>query len=488
MKLACAIAAALIPGAALAAPPALGPVALDQGSDAIVEGEVVSVESAWLPDRSGIETRIEIAVSRTVAGEVPATLTLVEPGGVVDGATHQIAGMPRFVVGQRARLNLRRLGPAEFRVYGWERGVQPLPGGVQADFTHNGMRWEPGQIPVEFRVDPTGSDDLDPAVSRAAIVAAFDTWEAVPCSTLAFADGGDSDLDVAIDGVNVVKFIESGWIYGEEAAGATSLFFLPGETPTADVALNGENFSWADGVPSVGPATQDVQGVMTHELGHFSGLGHSTSSVDTMYFSWTPWQGQRILSADDKHGLCELYPKDADECDVDDDCGEGFTCEPYPHGTLCAPIPDPLGAPCDYDRIECARFCLFTAADLSRGYCSRFCDETPCPPGFECMDASAGEDPVRVCFVGAACAEPNFPCPAGRFCGDDGICTFECREDIDCAGGGTCDPADGRCVDAVDDGGCGCASGGGGAGGNLLLILLVAALVRRTRLSPRAAR
>ncbi len=463
--------------------------ALEEGASRVVEGQVSSIHTQWNSSHTGLETIVSIAVERTTKGEPSESVQIVQPGGNLDGMWHVIVGMPEYEVGQRARFFLREAAAGRYRVYGWKQGVwpavvsarsvryQPSHHDDAADdaelvhFTHNGMLWQPEQIPVAYSISEVGSDDLSLQEAKDAIFAAFSTWQDVPCSSLSYSYSGETSLGMAVDDTNVVLWIESDWIYGEEAAGATSLFFAPGETPTADVAFNGEGFTWANGPLSVGTAIQDVQGVLTHELGHFSGLSHTQSALDTMYFSWTPWQSQRPLSADDKLGLCELYPTTGDECSGVGDCAEGDLCESYERGTLCTPQADPIGADCNYNKIDCENFCLFTVANLSAGYCSRFCEvDNDCPDRFACNDASAGAMPVRVCFKDDSSRRPDagpvegscvdtIDCDNGQYCGSDSLCTLDCREDFDCNDSAQRCTSDGRCEVAESSGGCGCNSG-----------------------------
>ena len=341
----------------------LTPESLLAGADAVVEGRVLSVEGRWNAEHTGLETHVTFRVSARLAGTTPDVLTVVQPGGALDGNRHVVVGMPNFTEGEEARLYLRRLpqrsGPPRFRVYGWSQGkwlpaardgtssYEPAPvppTGVAGarGFATNGMRWPPQLDPVAYQVNRAGSDELGLNDVKQAIADAFATWAAVPCSSLAFEYVGETDLGVAVDQQNVLLFIESGWIYGEEAAGATSLWLPVEGEQTADIALNGEHFSWAIAPTGhVGTEVMDVQGVLTHEMGHFSGLGHTDRAYDTMYFAWKPWPGQRTLSVDDKLGLCSLYPIDGDECTVDGDCPEGGALRGlrarHPvHGCSCA--------------------------------------------------------------------------------------------------------------------------------------------------------
>ena len=133
---------------------------------------------------------------------------------------------------------------------------------------------------------------------------------------------------------------------------------------------------------------------------------------------------------------------------------------------------------------------------MSRGYCSRFCDDNAdCPLTHHCDLASAGGTKVKVCFAGA---QPVFDaatdcgtdeqCPAGEHCTTAGACSFECRTDDDCGGTMACDDR-GRC--ATGDGGGGCCDANRDPAGALtaLALGLACALVpRRSRRPRRRAR
>ena len=504
----------------------LSPVELVSGADRIVNAEVVAIAGRWSADRRGIETVVTL---HALDGD--EVFTIVQPGGEIDGARELVFGMPTYRVGDRARYHLARnvaaLGggtvaagpggtatadvPAEtWRVYGWAQGVWPeqivdgarrfVPGdptGADVDslgpsFTTNGMVWPANRIPVEYELHMTGSADLTFAQVQTTVAATFATWEQVPCASIAYRLVGTTDLPVAVDGHNVISFIETGWIYGREAAGATALFIIDG-MQTADVAMNGENYRWAIG-PSgalAASGTFDLQAVLTHELGHFSGLGHTMVAHDTMYYSWTPWQGQRTPSADDKRGLCSIYPVTGHECTpAGTGCAAGASCQTTDQGRLCDTPIEPIGAACNYDHVECSDFCLFTATSLASGYCSRFCDSNAdCPLTHHCDVASAGTMKVKVCFAGAQpppvdamteCALDD-QCAAGEHCTSAGACSFDCRVDGDCGGGGTCDDH-GRCAGATGDGGGCCAAHDDPTGPLVALALsLVVGLVPRRR-------
>jgi len=482
---------------------ALSPDRLYGEADRVVDGEVLGAWTWWNATHTGFETTVVVGVGATAVGPIEPTAVFVVPGGTVAGATQIIVGMPTITVGERARWFLRDRGDGVLAVYGWAQGKWPArelggatiyaPAPLAAEhhanaleFTTNGMIWPANRMPVPYLIQNAGSDDLTIPEITGAVDAAFATWQAVPCSALTFQNAGMTDLGLAVDGENVMLFIESGWIFGTEAAAATSLFIIDGQQ-TADIAMNGETFLWAIGPPgSVGLTTMDLQGVLTHEIGHFSGMGHTERAFDTMYYSWKPWPGQRTLSIDDKLGLCSIYPVAGDECPTPA-CPTDETCTDHPLGKLCEGTPDPIGTPCNYDRVECDGFCLFTATNLSTGYCSQFCtDNSDCPLTHHCADASAGGMPVKVCFAGAQPlpdAAPDTTCTMDEQCGAGehcdlaaGACTFECRTAVDCGSNSACDER-GFCVDG--SGGCGCRGGGDDPAAIALLFGLGVLLLRR---------
>ncbi len=452
----------------------LGPVALEHGADRVVDARVVSSEARWNAQHTQIETHAVLAIERTHKGAASTFVEIVVPGGTIAGRTQITSGTPAVIDGERARWFLKARSNGTYRVYGWAQGKWPQRGSsfardpVAAErdrsrdrvpnprFAVNGMVWPAAEIPVRYLLQGTGSADLAITDVVSAFDAAFATWQAVPTASLTFQNDGMTALGLdSNDDTNVMLFIESGWTFGPEAAAATSLVIFEG-MQTADIAVNGENWTWVIGPAnsSINQDVLDLQAVLTHEIGHFSGLGHTNRAYDTMFFAWNPWEGQRTLSIDDKLGLTSLYPTTGDECTAP--CPSGETCQTVPQGKLCGGEPDPVGMACSYDRVECDGFCLFTVADLSSGYCSRFCESnTDCPLTHHCDAAMSGASMVKVCFDGAQpppvieCSDDT-ACPAGQFC-DAHVCTFECRTDDDCDG--TCSSR-GRCLGDEPGGGC----------------------------------
>lgn len=114
-------------------------VAMDEeelllAADAVVRGEVVSVESFWNDRHTLILTEAVFRVESVVVGAAPPFVTLRTAGGTVDGETVEAVGFPTFEAGERALLFLQRdddkpmgrvhIGgrPEGYRVAGYQLG------------------------------------------------------------------------------------------------------------------------------------------------------------------------------------------------------------------------------------------------------------------------------------------------------------------------------------------------------------------------------
>ena len=112
---------------------------------------------------------------------------------------------------------------------------------------------------------------------------------------------------------NIVIFRDDGWPYPDErfVIARTSLTFdvHTGVIYDADIEINSfdNEFSTDDEV-----ITTDLQAVLTHEVGHFIGLDHSTFEKATMQANYDLFNlSARTLSSDDVAGMCSIYaPRD----------------------------------------------------------------------------------------------------------------------------------------------------------------------------------
>ena len=74
---------------------------------AIVVGECVAQRSQWDPARNWILTYSTFRIEKTLKGMPAPEITIVTPGGTVDGITQEIIGVPRFREGEQHALFVR---------------------------------------------------------------------------------------------------------------------------------------------------------------------------------------------------------------------------------------------------------------------------------------------------------------------------------------------------------------------------------------------
>ena len=163
--------------------------------------------------------------------------------------------------------------------------------------------------------------DLDPAVTRAALLRSIDTWNTAAdgCSDLRILDGGypsamNSTLfGAAADGENRIIWREEEWpdTISADTLALTTIIYRrsTGEILDADIDLNGVHqlFTVSD---DGAIARTDVENTLTHELGHLIGLAHVPDPDATMFASSALGElDKRTLSVDDVAGLCTVYPE-----------------------------------------------------------------------------------------------------------------------------------------------------------------------------------
>lgn len=187
----------------------------------------------------------------------------------------------------------------------------------------------------------------------------------------------------------------------------------------ADLIMNGIGaFKWSPSCKNWGDC-DSIRSTLTHELGHFIGLGHPCASC-----SWSIMSAQASFNVeypvfDDQQALRALYPGSPSgemgvRCDADRDCGSGLAC--------------------------------VTQADAR--YCSKACSESSqCPAGYAC-DASLGDSVCRFAIgrlagaVGLGESCKTQPCEDGLYCaGEDNehvFCFDMCSPTDKCKSNETC--------------------------------------------------
>jgi hypothetical protein len=226
------------------------------------------------------------------------------------------------------------------------------------------LRW-PGSC-VFVTPDAPGTTHIEGEGERAALQASMDAWnDAIgACGYLRLMMTEPEELEVGLDGKNVVKYREDRWCrpmncrkppecYSPSATAiATVCFINSGDRPDdgvildVDIEVNAVDYAISTGCEdscvTAGSGTRaDLQNTLTHELGHLIGLDHTCwdrlppgpqdhegnvvpqceprselpdAVVEATMFNF---QGQgetskRSLTEDDVAGACSAYPREQD--------------------------------------------------------------------------------------------------------------------------------------------------------------------------------
>lgn len=300
---------------------------------------------------------------------------------------------------------------------------------------------------------------LDPV---ALLKVAESTWTEPSCTLVSMtAVASITTLGAeAEDGKNDVLVHTTSWDppLTVGAAGQTVIYVRGGAIVEADIHLNAKDYTFALGDQ---PGKIDLQSVLTHELGHLVGIGHTDVARATMNASLPSGIAARSLERDDREAICALYPSAAGKTDfgcVKWGCPVPWTCV----GTLCQRAGEPgvSGGPCATSARPCegagdAAECVATSAGP---ICAVPCEReasAPCGQGMVCVDAADG----TYCLPAGATPSPD----AGPIPSDAG-------------GDAAALPG------PTNEAGCSCATRGGRrASGPFWALLLAWALVRRSR-------
>lgn len=289
-------------------------------------------------------TVIAVHSDRTAEVRTGDRLVITGPGGERDGYGLFYSGVPKPHKGKRYRAHLRRQGDT-YTVTGYDAGLVAFDG--HRAYTRNRtdgsdgsgdgpfLFWDNTYFPLPFYISkPTF---LDQPAFLDAVDASFKTWRDILDIKVEFLPMGcSSGVKNENDGLNHVILVKDEWKFGDpNVIAITRNFYISGTAERAgmildsDILLNGVNHGFT---VTAEPGKNDIQNILTHEIGHVLGLGHETSPADsdaTMFANATTNETKkRELKANDLEGIHAAYAGVGQkfqwvgsQCNVDSDVG-----------------------------------------------------------------------------------------------------------------------------------------------------------------------
>jgi|GEM_PF-2558071 len=182
------------------------------------------------------------------------------------------------------------------------------------------LHWPDSAIPVRYYISETGPSGIALSDAVQAVTSAFQTWEEVPSSYIAFQYMGTTTTNPAgvgqQDGINLVRWVDGNvWESSTRPSGAVALVWIfystvDGRILECDIEFN-DTYTWST---TGEPLKFDIQSVAAQEAGRFIGLGslsdtESLTHTETMYGRFTTGDTEkRTLTEDDEAGANHLYP------------------------------------------------------------------------------------------------------------------------------------------------------------------------------------
>ena len=185
---------------------------------------------------------------------------------------------------------------------------------LQTTSTGKALRWPSGEVLVEPAMS-AGPPELTDSEAVGALQIAVSSWQAAlygaevgialgaaPSGAMAMGDGVNSvrwALDAGDPGVDVGLLAKTHVAYQVE----------DGAILEADIVVNAADFVWTTSVTPGGCSdSYDLEGSISHELGHLLGLGHSLDPEATMFATGGPCETlKRDLTGDDASAIEFLY-------------------------------------------------------------------------------------------------------------------------------------------------------------------------------------
>ncbi len=245
-------------------------------------------------------------------------------GGEISDRGVIYSGIPRPYREHRYHAHLKVLENGHYSIAGFEEGLKDLS--PSRSFTRNRtdgsngegvgafLFWDDSFFPLPYYLSaPSFKGRIE---FQDAIDASFKTWRDVQNIRIEFQPMGCSiSQRNENDGLNHVILVTDAWSFGDpQIIAITRNFYIAGDSEKSgmildsDILLNAVNHQFTTTDEA---GKNDVQNIVTHEVGHFLGLGHEVAPEDsdaTMYAKAVPNElKKRILKDNDLGGIRSAY-------------------------------------------------------------------------------------------------------------------------------------------------------------------------------------